>query len=88
MAGLKMLVSGESLRDEEVTLLADLVAGELGGRLREAAAAGCSIMTLSPAERERILASLDDAPWPLVGLRETMQKQTQRRRRQKRGVTR
>jgi hypothetical protein len=67
MAGLKMLVSGGSLREEQVALLADLVAGELGQRLREAAAERCSIMRLSRGERERILASLDDAPWPLVG---------------------
>jgi hypothetical protein len=76
-----MLVSGERLRDEHVELLAALVGGELGRRLRAAVAHKSSIMTLSRDDRERILDSLGDAPWPLVGLRETTQKQLQRRRR-------
>jgi hypothetical protein len=76
-----MLVSGETLRDEHVELLAGLVGGELGQRLRAALAHNASIMTLSRNDRERMLASLDDAPWPLLGLRETMRKQLRGRRR-------
>jgi hypothetical protein len=76
-----MLVSGETLRDEHVELLAGLVGGDLGQRLRAAVAHNTSFMTLSRSDRDQILASLDDAPWPLLGLRETMRKQLRGRRR-------
>jgi hypothetical protein len=76
-----MLVSGESLRTEHVELLAQLVGGVLGKRLLAAVAHDNSFVILSRADREQILASLNDAPWPLVGLRETMERQLQRRRR-------
>jgi hypothetical protein len=76
-----MLVSAESLRGEQVELLAGLVGGELGQRLRAAVAHNTSIMTLSRNDREQILAFLDDAPWPLLGLLETIRKQLQGRRR-------
>ena len=75
-----MLISGESLNDSHVNLLADVVGGEIGDRLRVAVGQKTSIMTLSRSEREHILASLrEHAPWQLDGLREAMESQSQRR---------
>ena len=76
-----MLVSGQKLRNDHVDLLATLVGGELGERLRDAIVHDCSIMMLSVADREQILASLEEAPWPLLGLREKLVEQRRGRRR-------
>jgi hypothetical protein len=80
-----MVVAGQSLRDEHVAVLADLVGAELGSRLREAAAHNCSIVALNSAEREQILVALeglDDVPWSMLGLRDALlqQKRNQRRK--------
>ena len=81
MAHIHMLVSGESLRTDQVGSFCGARRGVLGKRLRAAVAHDNSFVILSRADREQMLASLDDAPWPLVGLRETMERQLQRRRR-------
>ena len=77
-----MLISGETLDDEHVNLLADVVGSEIGDRLRVAVAQKTAIMTLSRSEREHIFASLrEDAPWQLARLRDVMAGQLQRRAR-------
>ena len=53
----KMLVSGQKLRDDHVELLAELVGGELGDRLRQAVEQKDSFVALSLAECEELLAS-------------------------------
>ena len=84
-----MLISGESLDDEHVNLLADVVGGEIRDRLRVAVAQKTSIMTLSRSDREHIFASLrEDAPWQLARLREVMEGQLQRRARLERNEKR
>ena len=78
-----MLVSGQSLRSEHVELLAGLVGGALGDRLREAAAHNTSIIALTVAECEQLLSVLDDAPWSLLALRESLLSQLEHRRRKR-----
>ena len=50
----------------------------MGERLREAAAHNNSIMALSMADCEQLLSVLDDAPWSLLALRETLLSQCER----------
>ena len=78
-----LLVSGQKLRDDHVELLAGLVGGELGTRLREAAEQENSYVALSMADCEKLLAVLDDAPWSLLALRETLISQREHRRRKR-----
>ena len=78
-----MLLSGQSLRPEHVELLAGLVGGELGDRLREAAAHNNSIIALTVAECEQLVSVLDDVPWSLPALRESLVSQLEHRRRKR-----
>lgn len=78
-----MVVSGYKLRDDYVELLAGLVGGELGDRLREAAGQSGSYVALSMADCERLLAVLKNPPWSLLALREILMTQREHRRRKR-----
>ena len=81
-----MLVAGERLTRADVLLLATLLADDpLGRRLREAAEHGTTIFTITQQERVRVLNGLEDPPFRLRGLRDTLvaqQKLRARRRHQ------
>lgn len=71
-----MILAGVAVRPDHVRLLASLLEGdELGAKLERALDHDNKIVSLTQADRGRIVTVLRDAPGGLVGLRQELVKQ-------------
>ena len=77
-----MIVAGTTLRPDQVRVLAAMVDGELAAKLERAVTNKNSIVALTVAERERIVAVLDsEPPSALVELHGVLVKQLAQQKR-------
>lgn len=77
-----MIVAGTTLRPDQVRVLAAMLDGELAAKLERAVTNKNSIVALTVAERERIVAVLDsEPPSALVELHDVLVKQLAQQKR-------
>lgn len=77
-----MILSGVSIRPEHVQLLAAMAGDELGAKLERAALHHNSIVALTPADRTRIIETIDGSSSTVFGeLRTVLVKQVEQQRR-------
>ena len=76
-----MILSGTTVRTDQVLVLAGLLKGdELAAKLERGVTNNNPIVALSVAERQQIVDTLSDAPWGLVELRTVLTQQLKRLR--------
>jgi hypothetical protein len=77
-----VIVAGTTLRSDQVRVLASMLDGELAAKLERAVTNKNSIVALTVAERERIVAVLEtEAPSALVELHGVLVKQLAQQKR-------
>ena len=83
-----MILSGSTVRSENVRLLASMLDGdELAAKLERALTNGDTIVAISLADRQRVVTVLgDDAPGGLADLRRVLVKQLAQHHERERGV--
>ena len=83
-----MILSGSTVRTENVQLLASMLDGDdLAAKLERALTNGDTIVAISLADRQRVVTVLgDDAPGGLAELRRVLVKQLAQHHERERGV--